>query len=389
MKRFDFDNVPDRRGTDCYKYDEEPGLLPLWVADMDFAIAPCIQNALRKRLEHPVFGYNIVSDPWREAIRGFFSRRYQWEMDPTCLRFITGVVPALSSSVRALSSVGDNVVICPPVYNIFYNSIRNNGRVIKEVPLLLNNGVYELDFDGLEEAFSKEKTTLCLFCNPGNPSSRIWSKEELSRLAELAKKHHVTILSDEIHGPVTRPGKLYVPFLTVSETAKEVGFAAFSPTKAFNIAGLQTAAIYCENPELMKKIERQINTDEVAEPNNFALVAATYAYEEGEGWLEEMLEYVYSNRDFATSTLRQALPDIKVIEGDATYLLWVDASAKVKSSEHFVSYLKKEEKLFLNAGIAYGQGGEGYVRINLATSRKILEEALTRFIRGYMNYQGE
>lgn len=383
---FDFDHLPNRRGTGCYKYDLEPDLLPLWVADMDFAIAPCIQNALAKRIEHPVFGYNIVTKQWREAYTHFYKKRYGWSFEEDDLLFVTGVVPVLSSSVRALTEIGDEVVVMPPVYNIFYNSIRNSSRIIKEVPLLFDGERYHMDYEGLEKAFASNKTKLCFLCNPGNPSARIWSKEEMLRLAELAKKHNVIILSDEIHGPITRPGMMYVPFLSIGDIAKEVGFAAISPSKAFNLAGLQSAAIVVNNPQIKAKVDRQINTDEVAEPNSFALVSTIAALNEGEPWLDEMREYVFANRDFAYDFIKKNIPELKPIKGDATYLLWVDISNVEKDDGSFDQYLRKQEGVFFNAGHVYGKGGEGFIRINLATSREIVTKALLKLQEGVNSY---
>lgn len=385
MGKFNFDTIPNRYHTDCYKWDAE-GVLPLWVADMDFEVAPCIVDALRKRVEHKVYGYNIVPESWREAYQGFYRRNYNWEISKEALLFVTGVVPALSSSVRALTEVGDDVVIFPPVYNCFYSSIKNAKRTVKEVPLLYDGKTYQMDFPSIEKAFASPKAKLCILCNPGNPTSRIWTKEELIRIAELAKKHHVIILSDEIHGPISRPGTAYQPFLTSCDLAKEVGYVALSVTKAFSLAGIQTAAMIIENPSIRALVDRQINTDEVAEPNNFATVAAIAALNEGEPWLKEMNEYVFANRDFSKAYIEAQLEKAKVLDGEATYLQWVDLSAYISDSEDFVEYLKKEQGLLLNSGAHYGQAGEGFVRINLATSRAILEEALERLVKGVQAY---
>ena len=385
--KYEFDRIPDRRGTGCYKYDMIPGLLPLWVADMDFAIAPEIVEAMQKRIEHPVFGYNIVLDEWKDAYRNFYARRYAWDFEKDDILFATGVVPILSSSVRGLTEVDDNVVLMPPVYNIFYNSIRNSHRNALEVPLLFDGSSYQMDFEGLEKAFALPETKLCFLCNPGNPTARIWSKDELLRLSELAKKHDVVILSDEIHGPITRPGKKYVPFLSIGEIAKEVGFAGISPSKAFNLAGLQTAAIVCANPAIKAKVDRQINTDEVAEPNSFAQVSVIAALNEGERWLGEMNQYVFANRDYAFEYIQSNIPSLKPIQGDATYLLWVDISSLGIDGAAFDAYLKEHEKVFFNAGNPYGKGGENFIRINLATSRSVVEEGLKRLENGVKSYE--
>lgn len=383
--KYDFDHIPDRRGTGCYKWDLKPGLLPLWVADMDFAIAPCIIEAMQKRLNHPVFGYNIILPEWKQAYASFYKRRYGWELNEEDIFFATGVVPILSSSVKALTEIGDNVVLMPPVYNVFYNSIKNPGRNALEVPLLYDGDSYQMDFDGLEKAFALEKTKLCFLCNPGNPSARIWSKEELLRLAELAKRYNVIILSDEIHGPITRPGTKYVPFLSIGEIAKEVGFAGISPSKAFSLAGLQTAAAVCPNPEIRKRFEKQLNADECAEPNTFAQAAAIAAMNEGEEWLNQMNEYVFANRDYAASIIDK-IPGLHAVKGDATYLLWVDISALGCDGKTFEQYLEEHERVFFNAGNPYGKTAETFIRINMATSRENVVEAMKRLEKGALSY---
>ena len=383
--KYNFDQIPDRRGSGCYKWDMKPGLLPLWVADMDFEVAPCVINALQKRLDHHVYGYNIILDEWKKAYSSFYQRKYGWNLDENDLIFATGVVPVLSSAVKALTEKGDNVVVMPPVYNVFYNSIVNPGRNALEVPLVYRDGKYSMDFDGLEKAFALEKTKLCFLCNPGNPSARIWSKEELLRLADTAKRYDVIILSDEIHGPITRPGTQYVPFLGIGDIAKEVGFAGISPSKAFSLAGLQSAAAVVPSPRIRAKFEKQLNADECAEPNSFAQVAVIAALNEGDEWLEQMNEYVFANRDYAFKRINQ-IPGLKAVEGDATYLLWVDISELGCDGKTFEAYLEENEKVFFNAGNPYGKTGEQFIRINMGTSRENVVEAMNRLEKGAISY---
>ena len=373
--KYDFENPPSRKGTDCYKWDLFGVPHPMWVADMDFKTAPEIISALRKRVDHGIYGYAIIPDSWRQAYVDFYLRRYGWDFNAKDVVFSLGVVPILSSSVRALTKEGDNVVIMPPVYNIFYNSIYNNNRNALEVPLVDRDGVYYIDFGQIEAAFASPKTTLCILCNPGNPTARIWSKEELNELAALARKHHVIILSDEIHGAVTRPGKKYVPFLA-DKRNEDIAFAAVSPTKAFNLAGLHTAALVCPNDEIKTKVERQLNTDEVAEPNVFSCIAAETAFNEGEAWLDECLRVLFDNRDFATSYINKEIPGLKAYEGDATYLLWVDCSEVEPDAALLLKYIETKKGIVFNDGLHYGQGGQGHFRINLACPKKHLRETL-------------
>ena len=320
--KYDFDEVIDRRHTGSVKWDGPDNELPMWVADMDFKAAPEIIAALHKRVDHGVYGYCGDDPEWYAAYSSYYKAAHDWNIDKGSLLFCTGVVPVLSSSVRKLTEIGDEVVVCPPVYNIFYNSIVNNARVPLEVPLLYDGSEYEIDWDGLEKAFSHPKAKLFILCNPHNPVGKIWSKDELARIAKLAKEHNVIVLSDEIHGEITPLAKPYVPFLTVGETAKEVGYAAISPTKCFNLAGIQTAAIVIDNPEIRAKVNRQINTDEVAEPNVFATVAAIAAFNEGRAWLSELRRYVFDNRAFAFCSALTSITipnSVTTIVGNAFY----------------------------------------------------------------------
>lgn len=380
-----FDQLTDRRGSGSIKWDVKENELPMWVADMDFSAPSCVKEALLRRVEHGVFGYCAPDEAWADAYVSFYGDRYQWAIDPKDLVFCLGVVPVLSSSVRALTQEGDEVVVVTPVYNIFFNSIVNSRRVPVEVPLLFHDGVYALDYASLEKAFASPRAKLCLFCNPHNPVGKIYSAEELTAVLTLAKKHGVTILSDEIHGPISRPGHPYVPFLTI-DGAEPYVYSAISPTKAFNLAGIHTAAIVIPDERIRAKVERQINTDEVAEPNVFSCVASTAAFNRGREWLDQMNAYVYANRDFAEEYIRKNMPDLLPIHGDATYLLWVDCRRVAACGREFASFLREKTGLFVSAGEPYGKGGEGFIRINLATSRKNVEDGLRRLKEGTESY---
>lgn len=282
---YDFDKLTERRNTGSLKWDVTERELPMWVADMDFETAPEIREAISERAAHGIFGYNIVTEDWYDAYIGWWSRRHHITFERDWLIFCTGVVPAISSAVRKLTTVGENVLVQTPVYNIFFNSIRNNGRNILESPLVYDGREYHIDFADLEKKLSDPQTTLMLLCNPHNPVGKIWNRETLEKIGELCAKHHVLVLSDEIHCDMTDPGYEYIPFASVSETCRENSITCIAPTKTFSIPGIQTAAVMVPNPVIRHKLNRGLNTDEVAEPNSFAVCAAVAAFErESRGW---------------------------------------------------------------------------------------------------------
>lgn len=383
---FDFDKITDRRHSGSLKWNVGENELPMWVADMDFETCPAIKEAVVKRAETGIYGYTEPDENWFQAYISFFKRRHNFEIKKEWLLFSTGVVPTISSSVRKLTKEGDNVVVTPPVYNIFYNSIINNHRVPLEVPLIEENGRYSLDYSGLEAAFAKKETSLFILCNPENPVGRIWKKKELAKIGELAKKYNVIVLSDEIHGEITRPGFSYIPFLSVNETNKEVGFAAISVTKAFNLAGIQTSAIVIANDRIRALVNRQINTDEVAEGNIFSYLAATAALNEGEQWLDELREYLFTNRDIAESFLEKSIPSLSYAKADATYLLWIDARKVCEDSDELAHFLREKTGLFLSSGKVYGATSNGFLRMNLACPKAVLLDGLERLKRGIEFY---
>ncbi len=379
MMKYDFDQVVNRRGTGSLKWDVPERELPMWVADMDFQVAPEIREALNKRVEHGVFGYSILPDAWYDAYQSWWSRKHHWEVEKDWLIFSTGVVPTLSSVVRKLTTVGENVLIQTPVYNIFFNSIRNNGRNVLESPLKYDGREYSMDFEDLERKLSHPQTTLMILCNPQNPVGKIWDKETLARVGELCAKHHVVVVSDEIHCDLTDPGTEYVPFASVSEVCRENSVTCIAPTKAFNIAGLQTSAVVVPNPVLRHKVNRGLNTDEVAEPNVFATVGAIAAFEKGEEWLEELRVYLAENKAFLRNYMQEKLQQIKVVPSNATYLLWLDVSAITGDATELVDFIREDSGLYLTEGEEYGACGKSFIRWNTACPRSLLIEGLERF----------
>ncbi|SEA94822.1 cystathione beta-lyase [Pseudobutyrivibrio sp. ACV-2] len=378
MGKYNFDAPVNRRGTDSMKWDVAENELPMWVADMDFQTAPEIIEALQQRVAEGVFGYTDVNDDWYEAYINWWKNRHDFEIEKEWLMFCTGVIPAISSIVRKLTTPNEKVIIQTPVYNIFFNSIVNNGCKPLESPLHYENGVYSMDFVDLEAKMSDPQASLMILCNPHNPVGKIWSKEDLAKVGELAFKYGVTVISDEIHCDLTEPGKDYVPFASVSDTCKDISITCIAPTKTFSIPGIQTAAIFVPNKFLRHKVWRGINTDEVAEPNVFAAHAAVAAFNHGGQWVDEVREYLFENRKRVESFVDENIPALHVVRGDATYLLWIDVSSLGINSKVLAANIRKDTGLYLSAGTAYGDCGKDFLRMNVACSKATLEDGLAR-----------
>lgn len=375
---YDFDKLTDRRGVGSLKWDVPEGELPMWVADMDFETAPEVSAAIKARAEHAVFGYSVVTEDWYEAYIRWWKRRHGLAMERDWLIFCTGVVPAISSAVRKLTTVGENVLVQTPVYNIFFHSIRNNGRNILESPLVYDGERYSVDFADLEEKLADPQTTLMLLCNPHNPVGKIWDRETLARIGGLCARHHVLVISDEIHCDLTDPGCEYVPFASVSEVCRNNSITCLAPTKTFNLAGLQTAAVMAPDPVIRHKLNRGLNTDEVAEPNAFAVGAAVAAFEKGENWLEELRQYLYENKQLVRRFVTEDLPMIRVVQSDATYLLWLDCSKVMEDAGKLCSFIRQDSGLYLTEGEEYGSCGRQFIRMNTACPRERLMDGLNR-----------
>lgn len=381
---YDFDTIIPRRGTASVKWDARPpfdadteDMIPLWVADMDFKAAPFIVEALRKRVEHGVFGYVTVPDSTAGAVASWFSRKHGWKMGKDWIIYTTGVVPALSAAVKALSAPGEKVIIQSPVYNCFFSSARNNGCEILDVPLIYHDGTYSFDFEGLERACSDPAAKVMLVCNPHNPAGRVWTREELARVGDIARRHGVTVVSDEIHCEIVMPGYRYTPFASVSPENQACCITLCSPSKSFNIAGLHLACFVTSDGRWRSLIERAINVNEICDVNPFGVVALEAAYSpEGEKWLEELNQYIYDNY----LLLKEKLSDFPVCRLEGTYLPWVDVSRLGVPSEKIEETLLRDYKVWVNAGTMYG--AEGFIRINLATPRSVLAEGLGRVARG-------
>ena len=384
---YNFDKLTDRRGTNSLKWDVVENELPMWVADMDFETAPEITEALKKRAAHGIFGYTVVPDAWKEAVSGWWERRHGFKMEQDWLIFCTGVVPAISSAVRKLTTAGESVLVQTPVYNIFFNSIRNNGRNIVENRLLYREGAYQIDWVDLENKLKDPQTTLMILCNPHNPTGSVWTREELARIGELCADNHVLVLSDEIHCDLTEPGYEYTPFASVSEVCAQSSVTCIAPTKAFNLAGLQTAAVAVPNEAVRHKMDRALNNDEVAEPNAFAIDAAIAAFTKGDAWLDELREYLTGNRKMVQIFLEQEIPNVRLVPSHATYLLWLDCSHVIGDALELSRFLRKETGLYLSAGLSYGETGRQFLRLNIACPGERLSEGLKRLREGIKAYE--
>lgn len=380
--KYDFDRIIDRRGTNSEKWDVSDGELPMWVADMDFATAPEIIDALKKRVDHGIFGYSGIPDEWYEAYISWWKDRHQFTINREWLVFTTGVIPGISSVIRKLTTPAEKVLVQTPVYNIFFNSIINNGRQVLESPLVLKGDRYEIDFEQLERDLSDPQTSLMLLCNPQNPGGRIWTREELIRVAELCARYDVRVVSDEIHCDITAPGTSYVPFASVSDTARDISVTFISPSKAFNIAGLHSAAVFAANKKIRHMVWRGLNTDEVAEPNAFAITATVVAFSKGGEWLDALNCYIDKNKKKAAEYINTQIEGIRGLNGPATYLLWLDIRSLPENGAGFCRFLREKTGLILSSGEIYGQAGKGFLRMNLACPESVLEDGLARLKTG-------
>ncbi len=378
--KYDFDKLTNRRGTACVKWDTCPDeeVIPMWIADMDFEVAPKIVDALRRRVEHKIYGYNIVPESYYTAVVNWFARRHAFHIEKEWIRTIPGVVPALSCVVQAMTNVGDSVLFLAPAYNCFAPAARNNGCNIEASPLKKVGDSFEIDFEDFERRAAKKETTLFLLCNPHNPTGRVWTREELRRMSDICKKHNVVVASDEIHCEIVMPGYHYTPYATVSNTPGQ-NITMSSPTKGFNIAGLEISNIICDNPEWRERINRAINIKELCDLNPFGIIALQAAYNEGEEWLDEMCAYVYDNYHALEDFFAKEMPELRVNRLEGTYLVWVDVSSLGMTAEQLSERLLLEGKVWMNGGKMYCDPiHEQHLRINIACPRARMMEGLRR-----------
>lgn len=384
---YDFSRPTDRRGTDSYKWDSAPeaDIIPLWVADMDFETFPAITEALQRRVAHGIFGYTRVPEAYYEAVCNWFGKHHGWHINREDIIYTSGVVPAVSAVIKALTLPGDQVIVQGPVYNCFFSSIRNNGCETVSNSLIYNKEElrYEIDFDDLERKLAHERARLMLICNPHNPGGRVWTRDELTRVAELCHKYGVRVVSDEIHCELTLYDNEYVPFGSLPDELSHGSITCCSPSKAFNTAGLHIANIVCRDAEVRNRIDRAININEVCDVNPFGVIALQAAYsDEGYEWLTQLRAYISSNYDLLRERFARELPKCKVMRMEGTYLAWIDCSELHISSDEIEEMLMHENKVWVNAGSMYGTEGAAFIRINMACTSELLNEGITRIVNG-------
>ena len=387
---YDFSRPTERRGTDSYKWDSAPetDIIPLWVADMDFETFPGITEALQRRVAHGIFGYTRVPEAYYEAVCNWFGKRHGWHINREDIIYTSGVVPAVSAVIKALTLPGDQVIVQGPVYNCFFSSIRNNGCEMVSNSLIYNKEElrYEIDFDDLERKLAHERARLMLICNPHNPGGRVWTRDELTRVAELCHKYSVRVVSDEIHCELTLYDNEYVPFGSLPDELSHGSITCCSPSKAFNTAGLQIANIVCRDAEVRNRIDRAININEVCDVNPFGVIALQAAYsDEGYEWLTQLRAYISSNYDLLRERFARELPKCKVMRMEGTYLAWVDCTQLHIPSDEIEEMLMHENKVWVNAGSMYGTEGAAFIRINMACTSELLNEGITRIVNGLGN----
>ena len=393
MGKYNFDEIIDRRGTASVKWDLYGGdVLPMWVADMDFKAAPAILQALRKRLDHGVFGYELLPESFFLAMISWFRDRHGWTFRRKDIIPTTGVIAAYSACIKAVTKPGEKVILMPPVYNCFFPAVRNNRCVESRNALVYKDGRYSIDFDDLERRAADPEAKALLLCNPHNPAGRVWTREELLRIGETCLRHGVFVISDEIHCELTYPGHDYTPFGSLPEEIALNSATCFSPTKNFNIAGIQIAAIVASDPDRRAAIDRAINENECCDVNVFGAAALEAAYRESGDWLDELRVYLKDNADFVRSFFEEKLPGFPVLPLEGTYLMWIDCRKALREgeplegfSERLAAELRENFGLAVCPGTIYGYEGEGFIRLNIACPRATVEKGLEKLHRCLAN----
>ena len=380
---YNFDEVIDRSNSDCSKIENlkplfgREDIIPLWVADMDFKSPPAITRALMKRVEHGVFGYTVQSEEYFNSIINWHNKRYNWIVSKEDINYVPGVVKGFSIAIEVFTEVGDNIIIQPPVYHPFRIMTKALNRNVVNNPLILENGQYRMDFDGLRKIISEKNCKMLILCNPHNPGGRVWSEEELKELSQICFENEILVVSDEIHSDMALPGFIHTPFAKVSAEAENNSITLMAPSKTFNIAGIVSSYAVISNKEIRDKYHSFIKKRGLDEGNLFAYTATVSAYNECDDWLDEMVKYVQSNVDFVYSYLKSNIPEIKAILPEASFLIWLDCRSLNLSQNELVKLFVEKAGLALNDGSIFGPGGEGFMRLNVGSPKSILEKALS------------
>ncbi len=382
---YNFDEITPREGTDSVKWDMVPAdnLLAMWVADMDFKTAPVILDVLKKRVEHGILGYTLTSADFLDAIVSWWKRKHNFSIQNDWIIPAPGIVPAISGIIRSTTKEGDSILLMTPIYDHFFSSITNCHRKVLESELIYDDGQYSIDFADFENKAADPNTKLMLLCSPHNPIGRVWTKDELIRIGDICAKHHVVVVSDEIHADLVHEGFRHTPFASLGREYSLNSFTCCSPSKPFNLAGVQIGYVFSQNKELLSKLKETFDIQETAFLNGFAGIALVAAYTEGEEWLKQLKTYVYHNYIYLKDFLSENLPNLKVTPLEATYLVWIDIKELNVASQTFSDDLRDEQGLWLNAGTMYGKAGEGFLRINIGCPRALLKDGLER-LRQYI-----
>lgn len=380
--KYNFDQVICRLGTDCEKWDDRKNqfgvedVTPMWVADMDFQSPNPVIEALRQRAEHGVFGYGLRSDSYFESIVNWLNRRHQWSVKKEWITHSPGVIPALSLSIQSFTKQGDKIMIQPPVYHHFARVIQAAGREVVTNPLVLKNGHYSIDFDDLEAKID-EKVKMFILCSPHNPVGRVWSKDELTRLGQICRKHKILVVADEIHCDFVYHTHTHIPFASISEEFANHSITCIAPSKTFNLMGVQTSSIIIPNRQLRDRFNQELHTLSIGSPNIFGAVALEAAYRYGEEWLDQVLDYLQGNLEYSLSYFRKNIPEINVIQPEGTYLVWLDCRELRFSDKELNDFMLQSARVAMNQGQIFGKEGEGFMRLNIACPRSMLQNALS------------
>lgn len=382
--KYDFDRRIERRGTNCLKYDfaaergKPEGLLPLWVADMDFQAPAEVQESLVKAAEHGVYGYSEVKESYFQAVHDWMKQNHGWEVEPEWLVKTPGIVYAVAAAIHAFTKEGEGCMMQNPGYYSIGQVVRDNGRALVDSVLLEENGRYTIDFADMEQRIVEENVKLFILVNPHNPAGRVWSREELRRIGEICLEHHVIIVSDEIHEDFVYPGHRHVVLADIEERFRDITITCTAPSKTFNIAGLQVSNIFIANPQMRAAFQKEIDKTGYSQLNQMGLVACESAYRYGREWLDQLLEYLQGNLDFARSYIQGNMPGVKLVEPEGTYFLWLDFRSLNISDEELNRLVTDKAGLWLDGGLMFGSAGTGFQRINMACPRMVLAEALER-----------